>query len=270
MSVHNEIKKKTAVTIRAMKGLEKISMLTAYDFTMASIMDAAGIDVLLVGDSAANVVAGYASTLPITVEHLIYHGQSVMRSVKQALVVIDLPFGSYQASSDTAVDNAVKMLKAEAGEAVKLEGGEHIAETIRRIVDAGIPVMGHLGLTPQSVNNFGGYKIQAKSENDAKKLISDAKILEQAGCFSVVLEKVPADVAKVVTESISIPTIGIGAGVHNDGQVLVSYDMIGLTQGFNPKFLRRFANVGEQIANATQEYIKAVKTGDFPNSSESY
>ncbi|MFV0344969.1 MAG: 3-methyl-2-oxobutanoate hydroxymethyltransferase [Bacteroidales bacterium] len=270
MSVHNDMKKKTAVSVRNMKGVEKISVLTAYDFTMASIMDAAGIDVLLVGDSAANVVAGYNSTLPITLDHLIYHGQSVMRGVKQALVVIDLPFGTYQACSDNAVDNAVKMLKAEAGEAVKLEGGEHIAETIRRIVDAGIPVMGHLGLTPQSVNNFGGYKIQAKSESEAKKLIDDAKILEQAGCFSIVLEKVPAEVAKTVTQSISIPTIGIGAGVNTDGQVLVSYDMLGLTQGFNPKFLRRFANLGEQIKSASQEYIKAVKTEDFPNITESY
>ncbi|MFV0505429.1 MAG: 3-methyl-2-oxobutanoate hydroxymethyltransferase [Bacteroidales bacterium] len=270
MSVHSDMKKKTVVTVKNMKGVEKISVLTAYDFTMASIMDKSGIDVLLVGDSVANVVAGYGSTLPITLDNLIYHGQSVMRGVKQALVVIDMPFGAYQASANVALENAVKMLKCEAGEAVKLEGGEYIAETISKIVGAGIPVMGHLGLTPQSVNNFGGYKIQAKSQNDAKKLIDDAKVLEQAGCFSVVLEKVPADVAKIVTESISIPTIGIGAGAHTDGQVLVSYDMLGLTQGFSPRFLRRFANLGEQIQSSTEEYIRAVKDADFPNDTESY
>ena len=271
MSTHTEIKKITTETLRKMKqNGEKISMLTAYDFTTAKILDEAGIETILVGDSAANVMAGYETTLPITLEHMIYHAQCVTRGVKRAFVVVDLPFGTYQSDSQKALDSAIRIMKETGASAIKLEGGSEVAESILKIVQAGIPVMGHLGLTPQSINQFGSYKLRAKEEAEAEKLKQDIQLLEQLGCFSVVLEKIPSQLAKEVTENISIPTIGIGAGVNCDGQVLVYQDMVGMNEGFAPKFLRKYLNLHEQITSAVQQYVKDIKNQSFPNESESY
>lgn len=271
MSVHSEIKKITTETLRKMKfRKEKISMLTAYDFTTAKMLDAGGIDTILVGDSAANVMAGYDTTLPITLDEMIYHTKSVVRGVKRALVVADLPFGTYQSNADKALDSAIRMMKESGATAIKIEGGEEIAESVKKIVNAGIPVMGHLGLTPQSIHQFGGYGLRAKQEAEAERLLKDAQLLEELGCFAVVLEKIPAELAKKVTESISIPTIGIGAGVHCDGQVLVYQDMVGMNDGFAPKFLRKYLNLYTEITEAVASYVNDVKTENFPNANESY
>lgn len=271
MSIHSEIKKITTEVIRKMKqDGEKISMLTAYDFTTAKMLDEAGIDTILVGDSAANVMAGYETTLPITLDQMIYHAQCVTRGVKRAFVVVDMPFGTYQSDSQKALDSAIRIMKETGANAIKLEGGSEVLDSIRKIVNAGIPVMGHLGLTPQSINQFGSYKLRAKENTEAEKLKEDIKLLEEAGCFSVVLEKIPSLLAKEVTESVSIPTIGIGAGVHCDGQVLVYQDMVGMNEGFKPKFLRKYLNLHEQITGAVQQYVKDVKDQTFPNENESY
>ena len=271
MSIHSEIKKITTETIRKMKqDGEKISMLTAYDFTTARMLDAGGIDTILVGDSAANVMAGYDTTLPITLDHMIYHAQSVVRGIKRALVVVDLPFGSYQCNPDKALDSAIRIMKETGASAIKLEGGSEVADSIKKIVNAGIPVMGHLGLTPQSINQFGSYKLRAKEDAEAQKLIEDAKLLESLGCFSLVLEKISSQLAKEVTESISIPTIGIGAGVHCDGQVLVYQDMVGMNEGFKPKFLRKYLDLYSEITSAVGQFVKDVKEQNFPNENESY
>ena len=249
---------------------EKISMLTSYDYTMAGIVDKAGVDVILVGDSASNVMAGNQTTLPITVDQMVYHAKSVARAVQRALVVCDMPFGSYQVNAAEGVTNAIRIMKESGCDALKLEGGVEIIDTVKRILDAGIPVMGHLGLTPQSINKFGTYAVRAKEEAEAEKLVSDAKLLAETGCFGVVLEKVPAQLAARVTSEISVPTIGIGAGNGCDGQVLVVADMLGMTQGFSPRFLRRYANLHEVITDAVGHYVTDVKSGDFPNESESY
>lgn len=249
---------------------EKISMLTAYDYSMASIIDQAGMDVILVGDSASNVMAGNVTTLPITLDQMIYHGKSVAKAVKRALVVVDLPFGSYQGNSKEAVHSAIRIMKETHAEAIKIEGGLEIKESVQRILSAGIPIMGHLGLTPQSINKFGTYAVRAKEEAEAKKLIEDAMLMEELGCFSVVLEKIPAQLAKEVTGKLSIPTIGIGAGPHVDGQVLVMHDMLGINKEFSPRFLRRYANLYDIIHDAVGNYIKDVKEQDFPNEKESY
>ena len=249
---------------------EKISMLTSYDYTMAGIVDKAGVDVILVGDSASNVMAGHQTTLPITVDHMIYHASAVVRAVNRALVVCDMPFGSYQVNAAEGVTNAIRIMKESGCDALKLEGGVEIIDTVKRILDAGIPVMGHLGLTPQSINKFGTYAVRAKEEAEAEKLISDAKLLAETGCFGIVLEKVPAQLAARVTSEVSVPTIGIGAGNGCDGQVLVVADMLGMTQGFSPRFLRRYANLNEVITDAVGHYVTNVKSGDFPNESESY
>ena len=249
---------------------EKISMLTSYDFTMAGIVDKAGVDAILIGDSASNVMAGNQTTLPITVDQMIYHAKGVVRAVNRALVVCDMPFGSYQVNAAEGVSNAIRMMKESGCDALKLEGGVEIIDTVKRILDAGIPVMGHLGLTPQSINKFGTYAVRAKEEAEAEKLVSDAKLLAETGCFAVVLEKVPAQLATRVTSEISVPTIGIGAGNGCDGQVLVVADMLGMTQGFSPRFLRRYANLNEVITDAVGHYVNDVKSGDFPNESESY
>lgn len=249
---------------------EKISMLTSYDFTTAGIVDKAGMDVILVGDSASNVMAGNTTTLPMTVDQMIYHARSVVRGVNRALVVCDMPFGSYQTGDTDGVKNAIRIMKESGCDALKLEGGVEILDTVRRILDAGIPVMAHLGLTPQSINKFGTYAVRAKDEAEAEKLISDAKALDEAGCFGLVLEKVPAILATKVTKEISIPTIGIGAGNGTDGQVLVVADMLGMTQGFSPRFLRRYANLNSIMTEAIGHYIEDVKNGDFPNEKESY
>jgi len=249
---------------------EKISMLTSYDYTMAGIVDKAGVDVILVGDSASNVMAGHQTTLPITVDHMIYHASAVVRAVSRALVVCDMPFGSYQVNAAEGVTNAIRIMKESGCDALKLEGGVEIIDTVKRILDAGIPVMGHLGLTPQSINKFGTYAVRAKEEAEAEKLISDAKLLAETGCFGIVLEKVPAQLAARVTSEVSVPTIGIGAGNGCDGQVLVVADMLGMTQGFSPRFLRRYANLNEVITDAVGHYVTDVKSGDFPNESESY
>ena len=271
MSIHSEIKKITTETIRKMKqDGEKISMLTAYDFTTARMLDAGGIDTILVGDSAANVMAGYDTTLPITLDHMIYHAQSVVRGIKRALVVVDLPFGSYQFNPDKALDSAIRIMQEPGASAIKLEGGSEVADSIKKIVNAGIPVMGHLGLTPQSINQFGSYKLRAKEDAEAQKLIEDAKLLESLGCFSLVLEKIPSQLAKQVTESISIPTIGIGAGVYCDGQVLVYQDMVGMNEGFKPKFLRKYLDLYSEITSAVGQFVKDVKEQNFPNENESY
>lgn len=253
-----------------MKSKEKISMLTAYDFTIAQMVDAGGIDVILVGDSASNVMAGHETTLPITLDQMIYHAQSVVRAAKRSLVVVDLPFGSYQSDPQRALDSSVRIMKESGAHAIKLEGGAEIEKSIRRIINAGIPVMGHLGLTPQSIYQFGTYKVRAKEEAEAEKLINDAKLLEQLGAFSLVMEKIPAQLAKKVTDSISIPTIGIGAGPHCDGQVLVVHDMLGMTHEFKPKFLRQYLNLYEDITKAVEQYVSDVKNVDFPNESEQY
>ena len=271
MSIHKEVKKITTNTLLKMKANgEKISMLTAYDFSFAKIFDAAGIDVLLVGDSAGNVIAGYETTVPVTLEQMIYHAQCVVRGVSRCLVVVDMPFGTYQSNSDIAVASAIKIMKETGGHSVKLEGGEEVIESIKKIVSAGIPVMGHLGLTPQSIYKFGTYNVRAKEELEAEKLKSDIKLLEQAGCFAVVLEKIPAALAKEVTASVSIPTIGIGAGGNCDGQVLVMHDMLGINTEFKPRFLRQYLNMSEQIDGAIKKYVSDIKSNDFPNESESY
>ena len=271
MSVHKEIKKVTTHVVSDMKQRgEKISMITAYDYSMGTIVDTAGIDVILVGDSAANVMAGYETTLPITLDQMIYHAASVVRAVKRALVVVDLPFGTYQGNSREALASAIRIMKETEADAIKLEGGEEVLESIQRILTAGIPVMGHLGLTPQSIHKFGTYTVRAKEEAEAKKLMDDAKLLEEAGCFAIVLEKIPAQLAKEVTESLSIPTIGIGAGGGTDGQVLVIHDMLGINKGFSPRFLRKYANLHEIMTEAVSHYIEDVKSCDFPNQNEQY
>lgn len=249
---------------------EKISMLTSYDFTMAGIVDAAGIDGILIGDSASNVMAGNVTTLPITVEQMIYHARAVVKAVNRALVVCDMPFGSYQVDCSEGVRNAIRIMKESGCDALKLEGGIEIIDTVKRILDAGIPVMGHLGLTPQSINKFGTYAVRAKEEQEAEKLISDAKALAEAGCFSIVLEKVPAKLAAIVTKEITVPTIGIGAGKGTDGQILVVADMLGMTKGFSPRFLRKYADLNSIMTDAIGNYIKDVKSTDFPSDSESY
>jgi len=266
-----QVKRVTTHTLKKMKqNGEKIAMLTAYDFSLAQIVDEAGIDIILVGDSASNVMAGHETTLPITLDQMIYHAQSVIRGVKRSLVVVDLPFGTYQGNSLKALDSAIRIMKESGAHAVKLEGGEEIAESVARILSAGIPVMGHLGLTPQSIYKFGTYKVRAKEDEEADKLLKDAKLLDEIGCFGVVLEKIPAELSKEVSESIEMPTIGIGGGPHCDGQVLVLHDVIGLTKEFNPRFLRRYLNLYEEIKKATEHYIEDVKSGDFPNESEQY
>ena len=249
---------------------EKIAMLTAYDYTSAKIVDAAGIDIILVGDSAANVMAGHETTLPITLDQMIYHAQSVMRAVKNPLVVVDLPFGTYQGNSKEALHSAVRIMKESEADAVKLEGGVEIMESIQRILSAGIPIMGHLGLTPQSIHKFGTYAVRAKEKAEAEKLIADAHALEDAGCFALVLEKIPALLAKRITEELKIPVIGIGAGKYCDGQVLVMHDMLGLNNKFSPRFLRRYANLYDEYLNAFKNYVADVKSCDFPNDSEQY
>ncbi|WP_046744851.1 3-methyl-2-oxobutanoate hydroxymethyltransferase [Kordia zhangzhouensis] len=249
---------------------EKISMLTAYDYTMAKIVDGAGIDVILVGDSASNVMAGHETTLPITLDQMIYHASSVVRAITRALVVVDLPFGTYQSDPKEALRSAIRIMKESGGHAVKVEGGKEIKESIKRILNAGIPVMGHLGLTPQSIYKFGTYTVRAKEEEEADQLKEDAKMLEKAGCFAIVLEKVPAKLAKEVAESLTIPVIGIGAGNGVDGQVLVTHDMLGMTHEFNPRFLRRYLNMYEEMTNAIKQYSADVKSHDFPNEKEQY
>lgn len=271
MSVHKEIKKITTHTLQEMKrNGEKISMLTAYDYTMAKIIDNAGIDVILVGDSASNVMAGHETTLPITLDQMIYHASSVIRAINRALVVVDLPFGTYQANSKEALNSAIKIMKESGAHSVKLEGGREIKDSIERILTAGIPVMGHLGLTPQSIYKFGTYTVRAKEEDEAERLIEDAKLLEQYGCFAIVLEKIPAALATKVANSITIPVIGIGAGSGVDGQVLVTHDMLGMTHEFSPRFLRRYANLYESMGNAFKQYIGDVKSKNFPNEKEQY
>ena len=249
---------------------EKIAMLTAYDYSMARILDEAGIDVLLVGDSASNVMAGHETTLPITLDQMIYHAQSVVRAVNRALVIVDLPFGSYQGDSRKALESAIAIMKESGAHAVKLEGGSEIQESIKRILSAGVPIMGHLGLTPQSIYKFGTYTVRAKEEAEAEKLISDAKLLEDIGCFSIVLEKIPAKLAKQVAEMVSIPVIGIGAGPDVDGQVLVTHDLLGITKEFHPRFLRRYMDLFDDIQKAVQNYIGDVRKKDFPNQDEQY
>lgn len=271
MSVHNDIKKVTTHVLQEMKLKgEKISMLTGYDYSMAKIIDGAGIDVILVGDSASNVMAGHETTLPITLDEMIYHASSVVRAVERALVVVDMPFGSYQGDSKKALSNAIRIMKESGGHSVKLEGGEEIKTSIERILSAGIPVMGHLGLTPQSIYKFGTYVVRAKEEDEAARLKKDAKVLEELGCFAIVLEKIPAQLAKEVAESVNIPVIGIGAGAGVDGQVLVSHDMLGINNDFNPRFLRKYHNLYEEMTGAIKNYIQDVKSEDFPNEKEQY
>ena len=272
MSIHKkEHKKITTHVLAEMKARgEKISMLTAYDFSMAKIVDDAGIDVILVGDSASNVMAGHETTLPITLDQMIYHASSVVRAINRALVVVDLPFGSYQGNSKEALASTIRIMKESGAHAIKMEGGEEILESIRRILTAGVPVMGHLGLTPQSIYKFGTYTVRATEDAEAEKLINDAKLLEQAGCFALVLEKIPAHLARKVAESIQIPVIGIGAGNGVDGQVLVVHDMLGITNEFSPRFLRRYLNLYEDIKGAVQQYVTDVKSKDFPNDREQY
>ncbi len=273
MSTNTVDNKKKVTTSRLAKMKadgEKIAMITAYDYTMATLVDEAGIDVILVGDSAANVMAGYSTTLPITLDQMIYHASCVRRGVERALVVCDMPFGSYQGNSDIALASAVRILKESGAEAVKLEGGAEIRESIEKILSAGIPVMGHLGLTPQSINKFGTYGVRAKEDAEAERLIADALMLQEIGCFAIVFEKIPAALAKRVSEMLTIPTIGIGAGSGTDGQVLVLQDMLGMNKGFAPKFLRRYADVGSVINQAVGQYIADVKSVDFPNENEQY
>ena len=271
MSVHKPVKKVTTHVLQEMKNRdEKIAMLTAYDFSMARILDAAGIDILLVGDSASNVMAGHETTLPITLEQMIYHASSVVRAIDRCLVVVDLPFGSYQGNSKLALESAIRIMKESGGHAVKLEGGIEIKESIIRILSAGIPVMGHLGLMPQSIYKFGTYTVRAKEDAEAQKLLDDAKLLEELGCFAIVLEKIPASLAKRVSEAVSIPIIGIGAGPHVDGQVLVTHDMLGITKDFQPRFLRTYADLFNTMKEATKSYIDDIKTKDFPNDKEQY
>jgi 3-methyl-2-oxobutanoate hydroxymethyltransferase len=271
MTVGKEAKKVTTHVLQRMKRKgEKISMLTAYDYSLAGIVDAAGIDVILVGDSASNVMAGHETTLPITLNQMIYHASSVIRAIDRAFIVVDLPFGTYQGNSRNALDSAIRIMKESGAHGVKIEGGKEIQESIVRILSAGIPVMGHLGLTPQSIYKFGTYTVRAKEEEEAEKLKQDAKLLEELGCFAIVLEKIPAKLAKEVTNSLTIPTIGIGAGADVDGQVLVLHDMLGITKDFNPRFLRRYLNLNEDIKDAVQRYILDVKSLNFPNEQEQY
>jgi len=271
MSVNKEIKRITTHTIRTMKEQgEKIAVLTGYDYSLAKVLDDAGIDIILVGDSAANVMAGYETTVPITLEEMIMHASAVVRAAKRSLVVVDLPFGTYQGDSRDALKAAVRVMKETGAHALKLEGGIEIHETVKRIVNAGIPVMGHLGLTPQSIYKFGTYTVRAKDEAEANKLRTDAVCLEEAGCFSIVLEKIPAILAAEVTQNLRIPTIGIGAGRDCDGQVLVVHDMLGLNKGFKPKFLRQYLNLYEEIHEAVGRYVQDVKASDFPNENEQY
>lgn len=271
MSVHKNVKRVTTNVLQEMKNSgAKISMLTGYDFSMARIIDSAGIDIILVGDSASNVMAGHETTLPITLDQMIYHAASVVRAVERALVVVDMPFGSYQGNSKEALSNAIRIMKESGGHAVKLEGGIEIIESIKRILTAGIPVMGHLGLTPQSIYKFGTYVVRAKEEAEAQRLIEDAKALEEAGCFAIVLEKIPAALAEKVAKSVSIPIIGIGAGNGVDGQVLVVHDMLGINNEFSPRFLRKYANLYDIMLDAVKNYIQDVRTGDFPNQNEQY
>ncbi len=271
MSTHTEIKRVTSHTLQWMKeNNEKISMLTAYDYSMARILDDAGIDVLLVGDSASNVMAGHETTLPITLDQMIYHAQSVVRAISRCLVVVDLPFGSYQGNSKEALNSSIRIMKEAGAHAIKLEGGVEVLESVRRIISAGVPVMGHLGLTPQSIYKFGTYTVRAKEEEEAERLMANARALQEAGCFSLVLEKIPAKLGKQVAEELSIPVIGIGAGAEVDGQVLVVHDMLGITKDFSPRFLRRYLDMYNGIKEATERYINDVKTKDFPNNKESY
>lgn len=272
MSVHKaEIRKITTHQLQEMKNRgEKIAMLTAYDYSMAKIIDGAGVDVILVGDSASNVMAGHETTLPITLDQMIYHAASVVRAVTRALVIVDLPFGTYQGSSREALRSAIRIMKEAGAHGVKLEGGKEVQESIERILSAGIPVMGHLGLTPQSIYKFGTYTVRAKEEVEAKKLLDDAKLLAEIGCFGLVLEKIPADLAKKVSASVQIPTIGIGAGPNTDGQVLVMQDMLGINKEFKPRFLRRYAALHDTITNAVMQYVSDIKSLDFPNNDEKY
>jgi len=271
MSVYSKVKNVTTHVLKGMKlSGEKISMLTAYDYSMARIVDSANIDVILVGDSASNVMAGHSSTLPITLNEMIYHAASVVRGVNRALVVVDLPFGSYQGNSKEALSSAIRIMKETGANAIKMEGGIEIVESIVRILSAGIPVMGHLGLTPQSIHKFGTYTVRAKEEEEAEKLVSDAHALEEAGCFAIVFEKIPAALAGKISRDLKIPTIGIGAGSEVDGQVLVLHDMLGITQEFSPRFLRRYHNLDAEIKGAVEMYIKDVKSLDFPNEREQY
>ncbi|MDO3642612.1 MAG: 3-methyl-2-oxobutanoate hydroxymethyltransferase [Mucilaginibacter sp.] len=271
MSIHKEVKRITTHILQEMKNRgEKISMLTAYDYSMASIVDEAGIDVILVGDSASNVMAGHETTLPITLDQMIYHASSVVRAAKRALVIVDLPFGSYQGNSKEALNSAIRIMKESGAHGIKIEGGIEIAESVTRILTAGIPVMGHLGLTPQSIYKFGTYTVRAKQEAEAQKLREDALKLQELGCFSIVLEKIPAALAKEVSESLSIPTIGIGAGKHCDGQVLVIHDMLGINKGFSPRFLRKYADLHTVMNNAIENFVKDVKDKTFPNDKEEY
>ena len=268
---NKKYKRVTTHSLLEMKNLgEKISMLTGYDFSMAKIIDSSGIDIILVGDSASNVMAGHETTLPITLDQMIYHASSVVRGVKRALVVVDLPFGSYQSDPNEALRSAIRIMKESGAHAVKMEGGSEIKESIVMILNAGIPVMGHLGLTPQSIYKFGTYTVRAKEEKEAKRLIKDAKLLDELGCFGIVLEKIPANVSKKVTSSVKVPVIGIGAGSHVDGQVLVTHDLVGLSTEFNPRFLRRYVDLGEIMSKAIKNYIKDVKHINFPSKDEQY
>ena len=271
MSIHTNVKKVTTHVLQQMKNDgEKISMLTGYDYTMARIIDTAGIDVILVGDSASNVMAGHETTLPITLDQMIYHASSVVRGVSRALVVVDMPFGSYQGNSKEALSSAIRIMKESGGHAVKMEGGQEIIESVTRILTAGIPVMGHLGLTPQSIYKFGTYVVRAQEKDEAQRLIEDAKALEEAGCFAIVLEKIPADLATRVAKELSIPIIGIGAGGGVDGQVLVVHDMLGINNEFSPRFLRKYHNLFQEMSSSFHRYIEDVKSGDFPNEDEQY
>ena len=271
MSVYSKARKITTHTLQEMKRAgEKITMLTAYDYSLAKLVDRGGVDVILVGDSASNVMAGRETTVPMSLDHMIYHAQCVEKAVKRALIVVDMPFGSYQGNSRTALESAIRIMKESNGHAVKLEGGAEIVESVQRILSAGIPVMGHLGLTPQSIFKFGTYTVRAKEDEEAKKLIADAKLLQDSGCFAIVFEKIPAHLAKMVSEELSIPTIGIGAGGQCDGQVLVLHDMLGITTDFSPRFLRRYLDLETQITGAVEAYCQDVRNGDFPNKEESY
>ena len=271
MSVESKVRAVTTLRLKEMKDRgEKISMLTSYDYSMAKIVDKAGVDVILVGDSAANVMAGWETTLPITLDQMIYHASSVVRAVERALVVCDMPFGTYQSDSQAALDSAIRIMKETGADSVKMEGGEEILDSVKRILAAGIPVMGHLGLTPQSIHKFGTYSVRAKEEAEAEKLIRDAKLLEEAGCFAIVLEKIPAALAERVSKELSIPTIGIGAGGACDGQVLVVHDMLGINKGFSPRFLRRYADLHTIMSEAISHYVEDVKSREFPNEKEQY
>ena len=271
MSVESKVRAVTTLRLKEMKDRgEKISMLTSYDYSMAKIVDGAGVDVILVGDSAANVMAGWETTLPITLDQMIYHAASVVRAVQRALVVCDMPFGTYQSDSQAALDSAIRIMKETGADSVKMEGGEEILDSVKRILAAGIPVMGHLGLTPQSIHKFGTYSVRAKEEAEAEKLVRDAKLLEEAGCFAIVLEKIPAALAERVSKELSIPTIGIGAGAACDGQVLVVHDMLGINKGFSPRFLRRYADLHTIMSEAISHYVEDVKSCDFPNENEQY